>query len=505
LWAFLQAPITATPWGEWREFWLLRVFDDRYLVCYFFPLLPILMVLRGRALRVGVVLTGLAFVGYVFGGFYAGFWLLQCLVFHRLAERFAHESQRTDVIRWGPPLAAICILMGWYIGTILLAALALPAELNRWLVEHVPWVFPLGVRGLAWEPDFATLIPGHPRGEPVQLFAAIFWNGHNIGTAYLLWRLVHYFSEIRRGGIPAERRTLLNFLAWVCYAPNWMQGPLERFPAFQDEFDTCHQRRTWRNVPPAAGRIGWGLAKNFLGWWYLRPIVWDRLQIGLTNLYYEHPEQITSYALLYFGIYAQIFWLYLEFSGYCDISAGIARLLGYRQVENFHHPWVATSFRDFWRRWHISLSFILRDYLYIALGGNRRHVLLNLLVTFTLCGIWHGLYFRVAAWGLIMGAMLAVNQAWAQWMKRLDEAAAGWRAGTPTPPRMAGWLPALRRAVVRARPLPTVISWAFTMHCFVMSLLIFFGGSGGVRVMWELIRRPLNAWLGMALPAATRP
>jgi len=86
---------------------------------------------------------------------------------------------------------------------------------------------------------------------------------------------------------------------------------------------------------------------------------------------------------------------------------------------------VATSLRGVWRRWHISLSGILRDYVYIPLGGNRRHVTLNLVVTFALCGIWHFLIPQVVIWGVIMGLMLAVNQRWVQWMERLDAAPTG--------------------------------------------------------------------------------
>jgi hypothetical protein len=86
----------------------------------------------------------------------------------------------------------------------------------------------------------------------------------------------------------------------------------------------------------------------------------------------------------------------------------------------------------------------------------------------------------VLVWGVLMGVMVAINQHWAQWMKRLDE-------------RPSGVLPALRRAIARTRPLPQILSWAITMHFFVHSLLFFFGGSAGWRVPWELIRRPLEA------------
>ena len=473
---YLYSPLTAAHWTDWREFWLQQIFDDRFVVVYFLPLVLVLVLVRPQKLRGAIIATGLAFVAYVCGVLYAGLWLLTCTVFYRFGERFARECKRTDVLPIGPPLAAIAIVVGWYIATMEMRHVPLPASVNAWLFHNLPWLFPLGARGLSWEPYFRALHPAPASDEPFPLFAAMFWNVHNIGTAYLAVRLLHYLAEIKRGTLPSERRTLLNFLAFTCYGPTLIQGPIERFVPFQDEMDTCHQRRSWHNVPPALVRMAWGISKSLFGTLYFQPVMLYQLGIGLKNTYYTHPEQIESFWLLYFGIFFQIFWLYLEFSGYCDVTAGMARLLGYRQIENFNWPWFATSMRDFWRRWHISLSAILRDYVYIAFGGNRKHVTLNLCLTFLICGLWHGLAARVAAWGLVMGLMVAINQHWAHWMKRLD--------AQPT-----GRLPAIRRAWLKTRPLPQIGSWLFTQHAFVFSLLIFFGGTGGLKVARELIRR----------------
>jgi hypothetical protein len=479
--AYLLEPLTHTDWTDWRGFWLAKILDDRFVVVYFLPLTLILLLVSRQKLRLGIVLTGLAFMAYVFGVLYAGLWLLTCVLFHRFGERFAVECKRTDVLKIGPPLAAITIIGGWYALTMALKSLRLPAGWDGWLLEQARWVFPLGARGLAWEPYFPRLHVVPVDGDPAPLFLALFFSVHNIGTAYLTVRMLHYFSEIKRDTLPRENRTLLNFLAYTCYAPTLIQGPIERFAKFQDEMDGCHARRTWRNVPPALGRIGWGLLKSLIFTGYFQPLLWDTYGIGHVNTYYDHPEQIESFRLLYFGVFFQIFGLYLEFSGYCDVAAGIARLLGYRQIENFRWPWLATSMRDLWRRWHISLSEILRDYVYIPLGGNRRRTVFNLCVTFFLCGIWHKLVPQVAIWGLLIGLMVAINQHWAQWMKRL--------AVQPT-----GVLPALRRAFLRLHPLPGVCAWLLTQHAFVFSLLIFFGGAGAINVAREIVRR---IWLSL--------
>ena len=481
VWQYIATPLASAPWGQWRNFWLQQIFDDRFVIVYFLPLVPVLLLVPRARLRLGIILTGLVFLAYVFGVLYAGIWLLTCLALYWFSERFARECQRTDVLPIGPPLVAWLIIGGWYLATMTIHAVPLPVELNVWLLVHVPWIYPLGARGLPWEPSFRALHKLLAPDEPAQLFQALFWNVHSIGTAYLAVRMLHYLAEIRRGTLPPQRRSVLNFLAYTCYAPALIQGPIERFGPFQDEMDTCHLRRGLPSVPPALARIGWGITKSLIGTLYFQPLVLGQLGLAVENTYYRHPEQIESFWLLYCGVFLQIFWLYIEFSGYCDVSAGVARLLGYRQVENFYWPWLATSMRDFWRRWHISLSAILRDYVYIPLGGNRRHATLNLLITFTVCGIWHKLIPQVALWGLVMGLMVAINQHWAQWMKRLDE-------------RPSGTLPALRRAIVKLRPLPTIASWLFTQHAFVFSLLIFFGGLGGYNVAREICRR-IWAWL----------
>ncbi|MBN2447886.1 MAG: MBOAT family protein [Phycisphaerae bacterium] len=490
---YLWTPIRDTPWAFWRggalrDFWLKQVFDDRYRVCYFLPLLPILLLLRGRALRFGLIATCVIFLGYNFGLLYPLWWLLVCVVFYWITELFAVEAKRKDVLQIGPPLAAIGCVVLVTVVTQIPKILPLAPGLNAWLHANMPWLFPLGTRCFAWEPHWIGINP------PPQLGQMMFFNLHLVGVAYFSVRMLHYFSELKRDTIPRERRSLLNFVSYLCYAPTLMQGPIERYPRFQDEMDTCHQRRTLANVPPALLRLGIGLAKTLVSTWYFHEYLWNH---GIANTrgggYYDTPEAISSYVALYLGVYVQIFTLYLDFSGYCDMAAGMSRLLGYRLFENFKRPWLSTSMRDFWRRWHLSLSFILRDYVYIPLGGNRRRVAFNLCVTFFLCGIWHQTTLKVAIWGIVMGLMVYINQRWVDWVKRLDASGEGFCA-------------AIRRNWLKLWPLPQICAWAFTMNAFVWTMLILFGGEGCIRVTWELIRRPLNALLqnagiGVELPS----
>lgn len=478
LFNFVRTPLEPPLWTDWRDFWLGKVFSRHYILFYFLPLLMLLLMVPARHLRRAIVLTAVAFLAYVFGVLYALFWLLLCGGLYVLSERFARECRRTDVWPMGPPIAAMTILGGGYLFFLVAHEISLPVGVNAWLHANVPWVYPLGARGLAWEPVFPQMRPGNPEAAP-SLIHTLFWDLHFVGVAYLAVRMLHYFSELKRDTIPGERRSLLSFMAYVCYVPGLIQGPIDRYTPFQDEIDTCAQRRSWHNLPPAVFRMGMGLIKSLVATIYLRPLLWYQLGIGADNRYWLHPEQIESLALLYFGVFLIIFTLYIEFSGYCDVAIGMSRLLGYRHPENFAMPWRATSMRDFWRRWHITLSMILRDYVYIALGGNRRHVTINLCITFFLCGIWHRLIFQVGLWGIVMGLMVAANQAWVNWMKSVDA-------------REDGVVPAIRRGWLRCRPLPQVCAWLVTQHAFVFSLLIFFGGAGAINVVREILRRLLG-------------
>jgi D-alanyl-lipoteichoic acid acyltransferase DltB (MBOAT superfamily) len=474
--AFVDAvlgPIGAAPWSDWRGWWIGTLLDERYVVVYALVLAAPLLLLSGRALRAAVPASGAAFLVYVAGAFYAAAWLILCLLIYRAGECFARAVGRGPWQARRAAAAAIVLLGAAYFASFRLVDVRLPVPLNEWLWSYAPWLFPLGLRGVSWEPDWiATLRGGAVAGAP-QLFAAVFRQPHDIGLTFLGIRTLHYFCELYRGALPRAARSPLRFLAYTCYAPALIQGPIEPYRSFHSELETCHQRRRGREVGPALARMGLGLLKSMISTLYFEPFFVAHLKGGD---YYARPELVESWALLYFGVYLHIFQLYLEFSGYCDISAGFARLLGYRQIENFRWPWLATSMRDFWRRWHISLSLRMRDDVYIPLGGSRERHLLNLMATFALIGVWHAPRFQLALWGVLMGLMVFVNHQWAAAMERLDAGRGGPLAG-------------LRRVWLRLRPLPQICAWAVTMHCFVHSLLLFFGGGAIRRVTWELLRR----------------
>jgi alginate O-acetyltransferase complex protein AlgI len=137
------------------------------------------------------------------------------------------------------------------------------------------------------------------------------------------------------------------------------------------------------------------------------------------------------------GIYAYAIQIYADFSGYTDIAIGVALLLGFRFPPNFDAPYAATSLQDFWRRWHMTLSRWLRDYLYVGLGGNRGGRLLtyrNLMLTMLLGGLWHGAAWTFVIWGGIHGGGLVLSRWWG------ERRAARAEAGLPVPPPLSPWI-----------------------------------------------------------------
>jgi D-alanyl-lipoteichoic acid acyltransferase DltB (MBOAT superfamily) len=174
--------------------------------------------------------------------------------------------------------------------------------------------------------------------------------------------------------------------------------------------------------------IMFGLAKKV--------IVAEQLAAWIVKPVFDNPTQYGAIDNL-FGVYAYAIQIYADFSGYTDIAIGLALLLGIRFPQNFNSPYIATTLQDFWRRWHMTLSRWLRDYLYIGLGGNRKgetRTCINLFVTMFLGGLWHGASWTFVVWGTIHGVGLVLERIW---MLRRERAG----LGAPGPAgRVVGWL-----------------------------------------------------------------
>jgi D-alanyl-lipoteichoic acid acyltransferase DltB (MBOAT superfamily) len=224
-----------------------------------------------------------------------------------------------------------------------------------------------------------------------------------LSLSFYGFQAMTYTIDVYRRDARATR-SLLAYLATVSFFPTTLAGPITRPAALLPQWEKNRSL-----APEEGGRalflIGVGLMKKFL--------IADYLAEHLINRVFDLPKLYSGSEVLV-GVYAYAFQIYYDFSGYTDIALGSALLLGIRLPVNFNQPYLAENIADFWRRWHISLSNWLRDYLYFSLPGKRTRAMpyLNLIVTFAIGGIWHGANWNFGVWGLIHGVGLAVTRGW---------------------------------------------------------------------------------------------
>jgi alginate O-acetyltransferase complex protein AlgI len=217
-----------------------------------------------------------------------------------------------------------------------------------------------------------------------------------LGISFFTFEFVHYLYEVRVKG-HAPIRNPLHFAVFAIFFPTLAAGPIKRFPDFVPQL---HDLRN----PPAADV--WPAVQRIIRGLFKKICVAD-LTVEYIAVFEKLPE-LNAPVVIALAI-LQSFRIYYDFSGYSDIAIGLARLLNLTVPENFDRPYFSTSLQEFWRRWHMSLSTWIRDYIYIPLGGNRAHRLFNLLAAMVLCGLWHGAAWNFAAWGIFHGGGLAVE------------------------------------------------------------------------------------------------
>ena len=290
-----------------------------------------------------------------------------------------------------------------------------------------------------------------------------------VGISFLVFRVLTYTIDIYRGEMaPAST---LDFGVYVAFFPYLLAGPIARACDFLPQLSSPRDPRS-----VDAGRafvlILGGLAKKML--------IADYLSTHIVNGVFASPQSFSSWETLW-GILAYSVQIYCDVSAYSDIAIGIALLLGFELPENFNAPYTARTIQDFWRRWHITLSSWLRDYLYIPLGGSRRgrgRTYVDLVATFLLAGLWHGAGWTFVFWGGMHGVGLALERA------RADTRRA---RGLPEPGATAG-----------ARALQRLAVFAFVSRAWVFFRADSMGGA--FAVLWRLV-----AGLGSSGSAVTWP
>lgn len=220
-----------------------------------------------------------------------------------------------------------------------------------------------------------------------------------VGLSFYTFQSISYTLDVYRRKVESVR-SLLDYATFVCYFPQLVAGPIERAGHL------LHQ--ILNPAKPTRERISDGTLLFCLG--FFRKAMADTFAI-MVNPVFQNLSA-ASPADVVFGIFGFGLQIYLDFSGYTDMARGISKIMGIDLMMNFKTPYLSLSPREFWRRWHISLSLWLRDYLYISLGGNRRGLprhLGNLMITMLLGGLWHGAGFNFIIWGALHGTYLCVN------------------------------------------------------------------------------------------------
>ncbi len=224
-----------------------------------------------------------------------------------------------------------------------------------------------------------------------------------IGISFYTFQALSYTIDVYRREMKAVS-DYGDFLLFITFFPQLVAGPIERAGNLLTQIE-APRSQTFKKFRAGAGLIFWGLFKKV--------VIADNAA-KLANLAYL-PGGNPSGLLALVGTYAFAIQIYCDFSGYSDTARGLARMLGFELMVNFRSPYLAAGPREFWRRWHISLSTWLRDYLYIPLGGNRKgeaQTYINLMITMFLGGLWHGARWTFVVWGLIHGLYLCAARFW---------------------------------------------------------------------------------------------
>lgn len=221
-----------------------------------------------------------------------------------------------------------------------------------------------------------------------------------VGISFYTFQAIGYLIDVSRGTIQAEKN-FITYALFVSFFPQLVAGPIERAKSLLPQFHKNHSFNA-DDVSEGSKQMLWGF--------FMKLCVADVLSSYVDAIYNNVANHNGISLLLATFFFA--FQIYCDFSGYSNIAIGTARIMGFHLMDNFRQPYFSTSIKDFWRRWHISLSSWFADYIYIPLGGNRvsfiRH-LLNLMITFLISGLWHGANWTFAIWGIVHGFYMIVD------------------------------------------------------------------------------------------------
>ncbi len=274
---------------------------------------------------------------------------------------------------------------------------------------------------------------------------------HWCGIAFMLPKLIHYIVDSLKGTIGTTKAS--HFALFMVFFPILRLGPIERFQTFERSLVSASTRSI------TAFDIGFGLYRIFLG--AVKTALYAAVLYPWREDACTHIPDL-SIAWIYWLLLMGIVEVYCHFGGYTDIALGFSRLFGIRVSENFYLPVFSENIGEWWRRWHITLSFWMRDYVYRPLGGGRKNAFINGMITFFFVGAWHYLAWHYIVWGLLQGIGIAIMRLWQIFWHRVANEKEYWNSLKP----VAFWMKAHPR-------FSSTVSALFTIHYFFTTGLYF--------------------------------
>ena len=220
-----------------------------------------------------------------------------------------------------------------------------------------------------------------------------------IGISFYTFQMISYLVDVYRGEAKVQK-SFVKLATYISLFPQLIAGPIVRYTTVEEQLE--NREYTFEKFAHGVRRFVIGLAKKVL----IANVMGE-----LVNVFNEYGDGTVIFYWLY--AISNMLQIYFDFSGYSDMAIGLGKMLGFEFLENFNYPYIAKSITDFWRRWHISLSTFFRDYVYIPLGGNRVSKIKwirNILIVWTLTGLWHGAAWNFVIWGLLFGVLLILEK-----------------------------------------------------------------------------------------------
>ena len=229
-----------------------------------------------------------------------------------------------------------------------------------------------------------------------------------VGISFYTFQTISYVIDVYRGDVKAEK-SYFGYLMYLSLYFQLVAGPIVRYKTIADQITSRHV--SFQDFSDGLFRLTVGLGKK---------VILANTAGALGALYLDGDLSKLSVAGAWFGAILYTLQIYFDFSGYSDMAIGLGRMFGFTFSENFRYPYLAKSATDFWRRWHISLGSFFRDYLYIPLGGNRRHQFGNLFIVWFCTGLWHGASWNFVLWGLFYGLLITLEKAFlGRWLEKI--------------------------------------------------------------------------------------